>query len=154
MKFFWFYFLLLSVTILLDINCSQSKSAKELLKNEKERDKIMTLISSDSLMTNDMIDHFVIKEKTTTRIRNMMKSLMTKDYITLLMKNDPELTNEMMCGVMEIAAADTAVCRQLSQTIEKYDLQEKLGIDLTQGKPAIPKDKVLIHKPLKPIHNI
>ena len=154
MKFFLISFLLLLGLLLLATNCSKSKSPHELLKNESERDKIMTFISNDSMMTSDMIDHFVIKEKTTQRIRNMMKSLMTKDYISQLMKNDPELTNEMMCSVMEMSAVDTAVCRQLNKTIEKYNLQEKLGIDLTKGKLVIPKDKVLIHKPIKTPHNI
>lgn len=154
MKYFLISFLLLFIVVLLDTNCSKSKSTSDLLKNEIERDKIMTFISNDSIMTSDMIDHFVIKEKTTQRIRNMVKSLMTKDYISQLMKNDQEFTNEMMCSVMEMAVIDTTVCRNLTQTIEKYNLQEKLGIDLTQGKSVILKDKVLIHKPVKTPHNI
>jgi len=128
--------------------CSDMQNADKLLKDKKKADEIMTSISSDSAMTEEMLDHLILSENANQQVKNRMKSIMTKDFLMELMKGDSILTNEVMCSVMEMAGKDQMVCKQIKQTIEQYDLEEKLGIEWID-KTLVEKDKVQVQIPLK-----
>lgn len=128
--------------------CYDLKSGDKLLKDKKKSEEIMTSISSDSAMTDEMLNHLILNKNANQQVKNRMKSIMTKDFLMELMKDDSILTNEVMCSVMEMAGKDQMVCKQMKQTIEQYDLEEKLGIEWID-KTFVEKDKVQVQIPLK-----
>lgn len=140
--------LFLSIAIFMIAACSDSQKEGKLLKDTKKSEEIMSFISSDSLMTEEMINHIVLNKKANQQFRNVMKSMMTKDFLIELMKDDSILTNDVMCSVMEMAGKYASVCQQMKQTIERYDLKEKLGLDL-MDKTIIEKDHLQVQKYLK-----
>ncbi len=128
--------------------CSDLQSGDKLLKDKEKSEEIMTSISSDSAMTEEMLDHLILSKNANQQVKNRMKSIMTKDFLMELMKDDSLLRNEVMCSVMEMAGKDQMVCKQIKQTIEQYDLKEKLGIEWID-KTLVEKDKVQVQIPLK-----
>jgi|GEM_PF-5202154 len=138
----------LFIAFLMTTGCSNSRSTDRILKDKKKSEAIMSLISHDSAMTDEMINHIVLNKKANQQFRNVMKSMMTKDFLMELMQGDSILTNDVMCSVLEMASKNEGACRQMEQTIEKYNLKEKLGIDLTDKK-IIEKDKVQVQQHLK-----
>ncbi len=129
-------------------SCSNLETGGKLLKDKKIKDEIMTSISSDSAMTSDMIDQMVLNNKANHQYKNIIKSMMTKDFLEDLMKDDSVLTNEIMCSVLEMAEKYPLVCKQMQQTIERYGLKQKLGLDLVKN-PTIEKDHMQVQEYLK-----
>lgn len=139
---------ILVMAIVMLSGCSDLQSGDKLLKDKNKSGEIMTSISSDSAMTEEMLDHLILSENANQQVKNRMKSIMTKDFLMELMKDDSILTSEVMCSVMEMAGKDQMVCKQIKQTIEQYDLKEKLGIEW-KDKTLVEKDKVQVQIPLK-----
>ncbi|MDP1745397.1 MAG: hypothetical protein Q8L90_07465 [Bacteroidota bacterium] len=139
---------ILFLAIFMISGCSDLQSGDKSLKDKQKADEIMTSISSDSAMTEEMLDHLILSENANQQIKIRMKSIMTKDFLMELMKDDSVLTNEVMCSVMEMAGKDQMVCKQIKQTIEQYDLEEKIGIEWID-KTLVEKDKVQVQIPLK-----
>lgn len=139
---------ILFIAIVMITGCSDLQSSDKLLKDKKKSEEIMTSISSDSAMTEEMLNQLILSENANQQVKNRMKSIMTKDFLMELMKEDSILTNEVMCSVMEMAGKDQIVCKQMKQTIEQYHLEEKLGIEWLD-KTLVEKDKVQVQIPLK-----
>lgn len=140
--------IILFITIIMISACSELQSGDKLLKDQKKADEIMVSISSDSAMTEEMLNLLILNKNANQQVKNRMKSIMTKDFLMELMKGDSILTNEVMCSVMEMAGKDQIVCKQMKQTIEKYELEEKLGIEWID-RTLVEKDKVQVQIPLK-----
>lgn len=139
---------ILFIAIVMITGCSDLQSSDKLLKDKKKSVEIMTSISSDSAMTEEMLNQLILSKNANQQVKNRMKSIMTKDFLMELMKDDSIMTNEVMCSVMEMAGKDQIVCKQMKQTIEQYDLEEKLGIEWLD-KTLVEKDKVQVQIPLK-----
>ena len=141
-------FVILFITIFIISGCSDLQSGYKLLKDKSKSEQIMASISSDSAMTEEMLDKLILSENANQQVKNRMKSIMTKDFLMELMKNDSILTNEVMCSVMDLAGKDQMVCKQMKQTITQYDLEAKLGIEWID-KTLVKKDNVKVKIPLK-----
>lgn len=140
--------IILFMAIFMISACSELQSGDKLLKDQKKADEIMASISSDSAMTEEMLNQLILNKNANQQVKNRMKSIMTKDFLMELMKGDSILTNEVMCSVMEMAGKDQIVCKQMKQTIEQYELEEKLGIEWID-RTLVEKDKVQVKIPLK-----
>lgn len=138
----------LFTVIFMLFGCINSGSEHKLLKNPEKSAEIMTLISSDSSMSESMLDYLILNKKANQQLKNRVKTMMTKDFLMEQMKDDSLLTNEVMCSVMEMAEKDQLVCQQMIETIERYDLKEKLELNLID-KPIVKKDNVQVKKYLK-----
>lgn len=141
-------FVILVLTIFMISGCTDLQSGDKLLKDKKKSEEIMAYISSDSAMTEEMLNQLILNKNANHQVKNRMKSIMTKDFLMELMNGDSVLTNEVMCSVMEMAGKDQMVCKQVKQTIEQYGLKEKLGIEWID-KTLVEKDKVQVQIPLK-----
>lgn len=140
--------IILFMAIFMISACSDLQSGDKLLKDKKKSEEIMTSISSDSAMTEEMLNQLILNKNANQQVKERIKSIMTKDFLMELMKDDSILTNEVMCSVMEMAGKDQMVCKQMKQTIEQYDLEGKLGIEWID-KTLVEKDKVQVQIPLK-----
>jgi len=128
--------------------CLNSGSEDKLLKIPEKRAEIMTLISSDSLMSESMLDYLILNKKANQRVKNRVKSMMTKEFLIELMKGDSVITNEIMCSVMETSQKDQMVCKQMIETIKRYDLREKLELNLIDTT-LVEQDKMRVNKQIK-----
>jgi len=139
---------ILFIAVVIITGCSDLQSSDKLLKDKEKSVEIMTSISSDSAMTEEMLNQLILSKNANQQVKSRMKSIMTKDFLMELMKDDSILTNEVMCSVMEMAGKDQIVCKQMKKTIEQYDLEEKLGIEWID-RTLVEKDKVQVQIPLK-----
>lgn len=128
------------------------QKGENILKNQKTKDEIMISISKDSLMSTEMLNHILLNEITLQKIfknKQTMQSLLTKDNLIELMKEDTVVANTMMCEIMEFAVTDSSVCRRMNQIMITKNLFEKMGIDKFSEYPLVAKDKVKINEPEK-----
>lgn len=128
--------------------CINSGSADKLLKNPEKSAEIMTLISSDSSLSESMLDYLILNKKANQQVKYRVKSMMTKDFLIELMKGDSVITNEIMCSVMETSQKDQLVCKQMIETIKRYDLKEKLELNLIDTT-LVERDKMQVNKQIK-----
>ncbi|MCE9540807.1 MAG: hypothetical protein K8R85_16560, partial [Bacteroidetes bacterium] len=87
---------ILVLVIFMISGCSDLQSGDKLLKDKKKSKELMTSISSDSAMTEEMLDHLILGGKANQQVKSRMRSIMTKDFLMELMNNDSVLTNEVM----------------------------------------------------------
>lgn len=133
-------------------SCSDTEYGDKSLKDKKKSEEIMSSISADSAMTEEMLNHLILNKRANLQVKSMMKSIITKDFLMDLMAKDSILTNEVLCSVMELSEKNQMVCRQMEQTMERYDLKEKLGFEL--DTTLVEKDKVEVKKYIKvPVEN-
>lgn len=136
--------LFISVILLLTC-CSKLKSPQALLKDTNKRNEIMTLISDDSSLSSEMLDHLVLGIAGNNQLKKVTKSMLTKDFLMNTMEEDTVLANEMLCNIMEIANKNQLLCRQVKKAIEKYNLMEGFGLDSLSGF-YMRKDKMQVSK--------
>lgn len=128
--------------------CAQK--GEKILKNQKTKDEVMLSISKDSLMSTEMLNHIILNEITLQKIiknRHTMQSLLTKDNLMELMKEDTVIANIMMCEIMEFALTDSSVCRKMNQIMITKNIFEKMEIDKYSEYPLVAKDKLKINEP-------
>lgn len=140
-------FLLFTVAIFIMSSCSNIESGDKLLKDKIKTEEIMASISGDSAMTEEMLNHLILNNSANRQLRDRIKSIINKEFLVGLMKDDSVLTNEVMCSVMEMAEMNKSVCQQMKQTIELYDLPNKLGLEWID-KSIVEKDKVKVPLPI------
>lgn len=126
------------------------QKGEKILKNQKTKDEVMLSISKDSLMSTEMLNHIILNEITLQKIiknKHTMQSLLTKDNLMELMKEDTVIANIMMCEIMEFALTDSSVCRKMNQIMITKNIFEKMGIDKYSEYPLVAKDKLIINEP-------
>lgn len=110
---------------------SSCQSPKQVLSKSDSRMEIMTNIASDHDMSKEMMEAIMQGDHGKMLMHERMKTMMeNKTMMTKMIKDDPEMTNRMMSGMMEAAKADTTMmskmCKSMMSSPEMMEMMQKM----------------------------
>lgn len=102
------YFAIVALSVIA-INCSNNRSAADLLRNPERQDEILTAIANDSALLNKLHEKMTSSGKMNMMENNsMMQSCMT------MMDKNPEMMGMMMDHMMMMMGEnDSTMCRMM-----------------------------------------
>lgn len=110
--------------------CAKKQSAQQLLKDDKMRDEIMTAISNDHNMTEEMINHLTTIPASREIVLGsctVMDTIMASNF----MRRDTVMQENVLSGMLRLLRKDSILCdktctRMLEDPRIKKALEKKL----------------------------
>lgn len=101
------YFAIVALSVIA-INCSNNRSAADLLRNPETQDEILTAIANDSALLSKLHE----KVTSSGKIYMMENNSMMQSCMTIMDKN-PEMMGMMMDHMMMMGENDSTMCRMM-----------------------------------------
>jgi len=125
------------------ISCSNSEeqSTKDMMMNMDKRNEVMDMITHDSDMMSNMMDHMMKSDSAMMMMSNnmdMMK-MMHGDGMSKMMNH--EMMVEMMNHMMQMMEKDTSMCRMMGQMMMSNDKTKGIMMDMMPGDTKMEESK-------------
>lgn len=121
--------MLLIATMLSSCNQQENESVNSLLSNAEKQDEIMTAISSDHNMMENMMGHIMQNEHAMQMMQmneGMMQKMMKGDHLMGMMKGNKEMMASMMEKMVGMADADSSLCKQMTGMMMEHPNMMKM----------------------------
>tara|TARA_R110000868_G_scaffold411528_2_gene705170 strand:+ start:3712 stop:4173 length:462 start_codon:yes stop_codon:yes gene_type:complete len=120
----------------------QARTTAEILKNEKQREEIMTAISNDHVMMDEMIGHMMESDHAMQMMeghQGMMGIMMgNRQSMMNMMAKDTTMVAGMMNNMMAMMEKDSTMCNMMSGMMmgnkHMMDMMQQMGKSGTMMK--------------------
>ncbi|REG79475.1 hypothetical protein [Algoriphagus antarcticus] len=106
------------VLLILIGSCQSGSTHTSLLSDTQSRNEIMEAIAADSTMSNEMIGTLLNNENGMMTMQNHQKMTMGNHSSMMnMVKNNPDLTHNMMSTMVETAKSDSSMMSGMIRTM-------------------------------------